>query len=278
MKIKALATSGLDRLADGEWRLHSRFNQAVNFAQSGSQLLTFYRYGKGLGPAGVLLSSRDFEQCLFFQKLNKEGLYLQIGHISIESQRHLALNTGVDKLSCPNIASLCVMTGLCGPLNALNAQLPDYVSLFSGLQRWYRRENIDWSALIGKGPGLTPSGDDMLIGAMAILTSVGLMMPSHALTFLPPADQLASLTTSVSCSYLNCARDGRFSSPVLRVLRHLHPARNPYPAIQRLLSIGHTSGADILCGMIVALEWLGTLHGGKEDARSGNPSHLYTRC
>lgn len=278
MKINALAAAGLDHLADGEWRLHSRFRQAINFVQPGGQLLTLYRYGKGLGPAGVLLSSRDFDRCLSFQRIEKQGGRLNTRRVSIESRRELCLKAGRRTLWCPNIDALPGMTGLCGPLCSLNLQLLDCRSLVSGLRGWYRGESIDWSVLIGKGPGLTPSGDDMLIGAMAVLASTGLLMPAKVATFLPPANQLASLTTSVSCRYLDSAREGVFSTPVLRVLYHMNPARNPYPAIQRLLSVGHTSGADILSGMIVALEWLRTLQDEKEYARSGNPSHIYTHC
>ncbi|SQB37724.1 Uncharacterised protein [Citrobacter koseri] len=56
--INPLACAGLYRLPDGEWSLHSRFSQAINFCHSGGELLTLFRYGKGMGPTGRVTEHR----------------------------------------------------------------------------------------------------------------------------------------------------------------------------------------------------------------------------
>jgi hypothetical protein len=278
MNIDALACAGLDRLADGYWSLHSRFTQAVNFSHRNGQLLTFWRYGKGMGPGGLLLSTRDFSLISTLQHVEKQGLRLQGEGMVLRARRVLALTAGRGKLCRPALSSLQAPTGLCGSLHELNSEQEDYRLLRDGLQIWHRGGVPEWSMLIGKGPGLTPGGDDMLTGAMAVLWTTPWAARLQGTAFLPPAGQLAFLTTSVSCSYLNSAREGMFSTPVLRVLRHLQSGRNSLPAIRRLLSIGHTSGADILTGMVVALDWLQTLQCGRDHAGSGNYSNVYSGC
>lgn len=71
--INPLACAGLYRLPDGEWSLHSRFSQAINFCHSGGELLTLFRYGKGMGPTGVLLSTAQFSACPMLNDLSNRG-------------------------------------------------------------------------------------------------------------------------------------------------------------------------------------------------------------
>ncbi|KFC05570.1 putative cytoplasmic protein [Trabulsiella guamensis ATCC 49490] len=271
----AMASAGLDRLAEGQWTLHSRFSQAVNFIHASGALLTFYRYGKGMGPAGILLSTRDFARFATVKTFEKQGQTLFINGSPLSVRRALTLTTTPTCLVLPDLSSYCAVSGLCGPLNQLSPDAPPCQSLMEGLQRWSCGEKPDWLSLTGLGPGLTPSGDDMLVGAMAVLFASQFSSYIQQHPFLPSADQLALLTTSVSCSYLNSARIGAFSSPVLRVVRHLQHKRDPRPAIRRLLAVGHTSGADMLVGMVVALKWLQMRPRRSRHARSGNDSYIY---
>jgi hypothetical protein len=275
MKV-AMASAGLNRLADGQWTLHSRFTQAVNFCHASGELLTFYRYGKGIGPAGLLLSTRDFARLASVTAFEKQGQTLFIDTITLRARRTLMLSIAPSTLVLPDLSSLHAASGLCGSLHQLSLDAPPCQQLLQGLQRWSCGEMPDWLSLTGLGPGLTPSGDDMLVGAMAVLCASQFSAEIQQHPFLPPADQLALLTTSVSCSYLNSARVGAFPSPVLRVMRHLQPGRDPQPALWRLLSVGHTSGADMLVGMVVALKWLQTNPRRSRHARSGNDSYIYT--
>jgi hypothetical protein len=103
-------------------------------------------------------------------------------------------------------------------------------------------------ALIGLGPGLTPSGDDFLCGAMAAL---------HYLHRADVASRLAAIvlprlsaTNLISAAYLRCASTGDASSVLFDVLDCLHAADELLLA-QRLDAVdrvGHTSGWDCLAG------------------------------
>lgn len=272
--VNALACSGLSHLPDGEWTLHSRFSQAINYCRPDGELLTLFRFGKGMGPAGVLLTTRHFAACSHLTRLLKQGSLLWGEDILIRPRRVFSLTPEVAELRQDNVHVSPHLSGLCGALNQPLAAMPIFDRFTQELERWQNGEMPNWSWLIGCGPGLTPSGDDMLVGALAILHAAGLASPQRP--FLPPADQLAHLTTSVSCRYLNSARHGTFSTPVLRLLRRWQSIRNAQFAVQRLLNVGHTSGADILLGMAMAQQGLRQRESRRVHARSGNNSYVYS--
>lgn len=108
-------------------------------------------------------------------------------------------------------------------------------------------------SLIGLGFGLTPSGDDMLLGIMAVMTA----MEHPLLPSLSGAVRdLAKGTTDVSRSYLLYASEGNFSGAVGDVLSALISGKEEdiLRAADRLLSFGHLSGSDTLYGIACALD------------------------
>ena len=277
MKImNAQACAGLSHLPDGEWTLHSRFSQAINYCRPDGTLLTLFRFGKGMGPAGVLLTTHHFATCSHLTHVIKQGNLLWGADILIRPRRVLSLTPEVAEFRQDNVYVSPQLSGLCGALNQPLTAMPIFDRFTQQLERWLNGDTPDWSWLIGCGPGLTPSGDDMLIGALAILYATGLASPQRP--FLPPADQLAHLTTSVSCCYLNSARHGTFSTPVLRLLRRWQSTRCAQPAVRRLLNIGHTSGADTLVGMAMTQQGLRQRESRRVHARSGNNTHVYSGC
>lgn len=108
------------------------------------------------------------------------------------------------------------------------------------LEAWPPLQNFDVDALIGAGPGLTPQGDDVLIGFVAgrvlfhddVMTARRILLAS------------ASKTTALSETLL------------------LHAARGELPeqahdllatgVADRLLSFGHSSGKAMLLGLALA--------------------------
>lgn len=114
-------------------------------------------------------------------------------------------------------------------------------------------------ALIGLGEGLTPGGDDCLVGALAVLHRLA---PSplardpeiHAAL----ARAAGAGTTTIGREFIRHALRGVFSEPVIELLT----ARSEVAAARaaaRLLMLGATSGADTLAGIRLALEALEVL-------------------
>jgi len=119
--------------------------------------------------------------------------------------------------------------------------------------------------LLGRGPGLTPTGDDVLAGALVCLNALG----SPAATVLGQAVLAAapSATTTVSAALLRHAARGECVPQLADRLdavggRHggvghhggADPAAGALPrAAGALLAVGNCSGAGLLHGVIVAL-------------------------
>lgn len=113
--------------------------------------------------------------------------------------------------------------------------------------------------LVGLGPGLTPSGDDVLAGLLVALRHLGGATGAGRAVWL--ADWLAAAvtfdvrgrTTPISAALLHCAARGEASGEVLAVLRGLSGRQSLEPALRRLLQLGHTSGADLAWGLRIGL-------------------------
>ncbi|MGS0687985.1 DUF2877 domain-containing protein [Nakamurella sp. GG22] len=109
--------------------------------------------------------------------------------------------------------------------------------------------------LVGLGRGLTPGGDDVIAGLLGAL---------HALGRQDVVDRVRSRlqgldgrTTTLSADLLRLAVDGHACLEALGVLRSTTSAdRGPAArAVGRLLSIGHTSGADLATGMAAGFQF-----------------------
>jgi hypothetical protein len=99
------------------------------------------------------------------------------------------------------------------------------------------------AALVGRGPGLTPEGDDLLAGAVAVLTALG-----DRSGLLPP--RLRERTTPLSATLLELAAEGRVIEP-LHALLDL--GDDGWPAtLDRLLAFGHSTGRAYAAGAATA--------------------------
>lgn len=111
--------------------------------------------------------------------------------------------------------------------------------------------------LMGLGIGLTPSGDDALVGMLAALWAErGRTRGVDAVARL--VDRRPPLTTEASLTYLRLACGGEFSRPVLDLVQALRQRSGVHHAVQHVAHIGHSSGADLLAGLAVAIEMLGS--------------------
>jgi len=111
--------------------------------------------------------------------------------------------------------------------------------------------------VVGRGPGLTPAGDDVLVGVLAVLTSPAADPASAVLvdrlrSALQPT--LAS-TTDVSRALLEQAASGHPSRAVWDLVRGLLAGRGVTDVTDpggRVLGMGATSGGDTCAGILAA--------------------------
>ena len=120
------------------------------------------------------------------------------------------------------------------------------------------------AALIGLGAGLTPGGDDVLGGLLIGLHATGRSCLARSLG-ARLLDTVRERTTALSADLLRLAAGGDACLEMLAVLRDLHePPGSPadrgtdgrlLPELHRLLSVGHTSGADLTTGLALGLRY-----------------------
>jgi hypothetical protein len=109
------------------------------------------------------------------------------------------------------------------------------------------------AALAGLGPGLTPAGDDFLLGLMAGLrTRKGLSVEEACQAIYGAA---AGRTNLLSTALLRSAREGMFGEAWHELLAALRQgkAAEVRRAADRILGFGGTSGADALSGFLAVL-------------------------
>ncbi len=109
------------------------------------------------------------------------------------------------------------------------------------------------STLVGLGVGLTPAGDDFIVGYLAALWSRSRREPGIAalLNALSLPVRLLSLrTNAISRQMLLDALQGQFAERLIEVMICVCGGGDVAGATVRALEVGHSSGADVLCGLL----------------------------
>jgi hypothetical protein len=110
--------------------------------------------------------------------------------------------------------------------------------------------------LLGLGPGLTPSGDDVLAGLLAVLALRG----NPCAPLRPLAVQIAAearqRTNAISAAMLEAAARGAVRDSLQRLLHAMvsGDAATVRAAAARVLAIGASSGRDLLSGIVTGFE------------------------
>ncbi len=154
-----------------------------------------------------------------------------------------------------------------GPNPLIRAAWPGIRSLFlwleGGLAAAPSRDHasrIDAAAvkgLVGLGPGLTPSGDDLLGGVMIALHSLGHKGLAQELggIVLPHA---RTCTNTVSLAHLTCAAQGEGAAALHDAILALcvKDDHRLATSLEKIGSIGATSGWDALAGVFLVMKAL----------------------
>ena len=115
-----------------------------------------------------------------------------------------------------------------------------------------------WQNLLGLGPGLTPSGDDLVGGMMLALCRLGQMSNLRTLS-TAVAEVVETQTNPISAAHLRSAMNGTGNEAVHRILDVLFSgnSRDLPDALEGIDKVGHTSGWDTLAGIVIVLRlWL----------------------
>jgi hypothetical protein len=111
-------------------------------------------------------------------------------------------------------------------------------------------------AMIGLGPGLTPSGDDFLVGLFAVLHLPGSPCRHASRVCVPVLAGIERRTHAISGAALKAAAQGRVRASIQSLLGELmtgSPA-GLAASLSAVLAIGSTSGGDIAAGIVAGFE------------------------
>lgn len=109
------------------------------------------------------------------------------------------------------------------------------------------------SELVGLGQGLTPAGDDFLLGILAALDLLGAASERAALC----AALKLQRTNRISAAFLQAAAASVYAEYLLLLLRALAcgaPQGEIERCAVRVLQTGHTSGSDTLSGLLWCMD------------------------
>jgi hypothetical protein len=261
-------------------RIHSVFSSAVNL-QAGERLITCSS-GAITAPHGVEMAPGDLAQ---LQRLHgttpvevldwhahEHVITSRSGKLAISStpqttvydaalpaSKGASISRSVDRL-IGHLARTRAHTGLGDEWLALTADRHLTHAVASLLEGKFDDPVLYW---LGRGPGLTPSGDDVLVGMIAALWFAGaidssIMTPIRQLL----EDSARSLTTDISVEYLHYACQGLVIGGLRDLLVTLDRSdmSGTLDAVNRLHRFGHTSGMDCLLGAVTALRHLAGIH------------------
>ena len=240
--------------------VHSVFERAVNLLAVDGHLLTLHGPGPLAAPFAIELDERlpwrDIEPGHVLEREGRGRLALGASLLDLSSAQVVDTSIGPDSDPSALAAALAETPRRPGaPALASATALEGRRHLVEGLRRGDAGRFVDGARrLIGLGEGLTPAGDDLLVGCLAVARRFRPRLLLDAPEIGPAlADAAREGTTIVAREFLLEAIEGRFSEIVVALLTAPDVPRAS-AALNDLLDLGATSGADMAAGMRLALD------------------------
>ena len=253
----SLTYNGKDWLANSHHpRILHIFDNVCNLINERSEILSIVTPQIGNGPFNLVLE----KDVLFSGYLSSESqilifpTQLKLGDLTIQTLEANLWSPIPDweTLHAKRAEILSQIVSL--PVNTFQPSLP--TQLLSTFSTAMIRPDLATSLaaakqLAGFGQGLTPAGDDFILGA--ILAAWIIHSPEVAKSLIEEiANAAAPLTTSLSAAWLRSAGRGEAGIRWHEFFASLisdDPA-SIQKAMDKILAIGETSGADALAGFI----------------------------
>lgn len=131
-------------------------------------------------------------------------------------------------------------------------------SRFCAFQKRCEAPSVLATSLIGMGYGLTPSGDDFLVGLLYVLCICGCMEHKEAKEIHDAVQKNLCKTSDLSGQFLKHACAGEFGASFHGLLHAICQGEDGIPEIRRIAETGHSSGVDALNGMAAGWYLLGS--------------------
>ncbi|EGQ0309650.1 DUF2877 domain-containing protein [Staphylococcus pseudintermedius] len=232
------------------WHVHSLFKKGFNLINQNDVIIFIGTNENGSFPFGISVDEqtkkkmmshiqRNDEFCVNQLKLQHAKFSIDINTTIIEPRQNFH-DADVESLRMSLLAydfsnyadsdfSLSRMTALKRSLSDANETVLPQLEF-----------------LVGRGNGLTPTGDDILVGLLYSHFIQPFIAPVHLQTIKTVMAQ--ERTTIISKNFINLALQGIFSSRISQFNDTVSDE-----AIQALIEVGSSSGKDILYGIYIGL-------------------------
>ncbi len=258
VRVASLDTRASDLLdAGASWDLAGRFERALILARvPDGALVSVVRHDVADGPYTVRLEGSAPRDLRVFEAAPRLEWRSALRWVAEPIPPRLA--AGRDELA----RRLRVLDLICeradGSRGGWDAVIPaaDLAELERALGSGDARAAAGVAARIaGLGPGLTPSGDDLLAGALA--THAWAEAAGHLVAGEPVrlaiSEAAVSRTTRLAGQLVRAAAEGEVATPLARILASLFGRVGTFPPdLAPQLAVGETSGADMLAGVRLA--------------------------
>ena len=264
MKIICAAEDPLAAISKGgSARVHSVYKNTVNL-MAGESLISLQSSTAPMTPMALRTDiSGEPLQSLFEAgdtvHLSKKGI--EANNISIPMSRSLTTYSGAlppgtghpVKKDLANLLSRCLAVAGKDSIFSGSEHLGGIeTAAAEAAAEILRRAKADpmvLQELLGLGIGLTPSGDDFIIGVLAALQYY--QQDELRAKIAEAVKNKLFATNDISAALLSHAIAGRYSERLLELLLHPSEGRAVVAA-----SVGHSSGADTLFGILFTLKYI----------------------
>jgi len=244
-------------------RVHSVFDRALNLAWHDRRLLTLQGPGPLLAPFAAALTRLPPSGAVRpGARAWRLADTLAVDDVILEWRSAVVADTSMPESGAGPGRALSALrdhpqaetgAGLCSPLGHSARSL-----LTAGLRRRDAESFIEGARrLLGLGEGLTPAGDDCLVGTLAVVHRFcRSWLRGHPEIATSVGTAAAAATTAIAREFVSHALAGCFAESLIGLMTAESPEAAER-AVTRVLGTGATSGADTLCGMRLALAALG---------------------
>lgn len=256
------------------WQVHSVFENGVNLVK-GNKLLFIGTDKNGELPFAFHLTMRDTKA--FLKKIKMSDLFyfdkkagqLKTSHTTL-SFDYLILYDSImqkqQKINCRQITVAIEEAEKVPDLNGFHQSLPTSLEDAQSQSFFYQKAiglfSKDSSIIrdsilffIGRGIGLTPSGDDFLIGVLSIDSAYPIVHKDFRSILIDLLDR-DNQTTLISETYLRYAVQHYYSTTLISFAKELTKTRVDNLIkldFKKILTNGSTSGLDTMTGILCAL-------------------------
>ncbi len=266
--------------------LHSIFENSFNI-KINNIIVNISVNTKILPPYGIILNELDFfylknelDSKVLHIKTNESQIYINNLIILIQdkdkaySSDIMVNNDIVSKTIVERLKTYITLLGKENGFDIDNENLlnniiygqkskfeeQDYITVFNDklkqLRLFFQDDKEDVEIIkyfLGRGRGLTPSGDDFLVGSMAILYSMDLY--KHPILSIRNfiIENKGIYTNDISEQFLLLATEGKFSRNIIELIQMLNSGEKNIDRVSDVLKYGGTSGTDIMLGIIWAI-------------------------